>query len=114
MLRALYMVVAVGLVAAVAAGCGGTDDDKLTLVAYSTPKEAYEDLIPAFTDTPDGADLDFDESYGSSGEQVRAVEGGLEADVVALSLEPDVTKLVDAGLVEEGWNQERHKGMVTR
>jgi sulfate/thiosulfate transport system substrate-binding protein len=115
MLRTLYVLLAVGLAATVAAGCGGTDDEnRLTLVAYSTPKEAYEDLIPAFTETPEGADLDFDQSYGSSGEQARAVEGGLEADVVALSLEPDVTKLADAGLVDEGWNQDRHKGMVTR
>jgi len=36
------------------AACGGLDDggegggDKLGLVAYSTPKEAYGEIIPAF------------------------------------------------------------------
>ena len=43
----------------VAAGCGGTSSgsgggDKLTLVAYSTPKEAYAQIIPAFGKTPAG------------------------------------------------------------
>jgi sulfate transport system substrate-binding protein len=32
---------------------------------------------------------------------------------VALSLEPDMTKLVDAGLVAKDWNAGPHRGMVT-
>jgi sulfate transport system substrate-binding protein len=92
-----------------AAQDGGT----LTLVAYSTPREAYEEIIPLFQATPAGQGVQFEQSYGSSGEQSRAVEGGLPADVVALSLEPDVTRLVEAGLVDEGWNEGEHAGMVT-
>lgn len=86
---------------------------RLTLVAYSTPREAYEVIIPAFQATEAGADVEFDTSYGSSGEQARAVEGGLPADVVALSLEPDVTKLVEGELVDAEWNQNEYRGMVT-
>ena len=86
---------------------------ELTLVAYSTPREAYEELIPAFQKTPAGAGVTFKQSYGSSGEQSRAVESGLGADVVALSLEPDVTRLVTAGKVAEGWNADAYKGMVS-
>jgi sulfate/thiosulfate transport system substrate-binding protein len=104
----------------VATACGGGDDagasgdgGSLALVAYSTPREAYEELIPAFQDTPEGRGFDFDQSYASSGEQSRAVEAGLAADVVAFSLEPDVTRLVDAGLVDTDWNQNEHNGMVT-
>lgn len=108
----------------VASGCGGTSNDsnasggsggggKLTLVAYSTPEEAYKELIPAFNETPEGKGVGFDQSYASSGEQSRAVEGGLPADVVEFSLEPDITRLVDAGLVDKGWNQNKYKGMVT-
>ena len=118
MLRIRLLLLAVALLTAVAAGCGGTSagsgGHNLTLVAYSTPKEAYAELIPAFNGTPEGQDLGFEQSYGSSGEQARAVEGGLQADVVALSLEPDVTKLVDAGLVDQNWNQDRYKGFVTK
>src|ERR687894_1188134 len=106
----------------VVAACGGTSDaqggdgsgsTKLTLVAYSTPEEAYKELIPAFNKTPQGEGVSFDQSYASSGEQSRAVEGGLPADVVEFSLEPDMTRLVEAGLVDEDWNQNEHKGMVT-
>src|SRR3954447_14078930 len=91
-----------------AAGCGGQSDaasggdgsgGKLTLVAYSTPEEAYKELIPAFNKTPDGKGVSFSQSYAASGEQSRAVEGGLPADVVEFSLEPDMTRLADAGLL---------------
>ena len=109
------------LLAAAAAACGGTEEGaaaggdagELSLVAYSTPREAYEEIIPAFQETEAGQDVDFEQSYASSGEQRRAVEAGLAADVVAFSLEPDVTALVDAGLVDAGWNQDEHSGMVT-
>jgi sulfate transport system substrate-binding protein len=113
--------VLVGMVSVLgASGCGGAGaagapggDGKLTLVAYSTPQEAYEEIIPAFEKTPAGKGVSFDQSYGSSGEQSRAVEAGLPADVVALSLEPDITRLVDAGLVGNDWNAGRYRGMVT-
>jgi sulfate/thiosulfate transport system substrate-binding protein len=118
---ALGLLLALGAIAA--AGCGGSstasddggggDGAKLTLVAYSTPEEAYKELIPAFNKTSGGKGVSFDQSYASSGEQSRAVEGGLPADVVEFSLEPDITRLVDAGLVDADWNQNKYKGMVT-
>jgi sulfate transport system substrate-binding protein len=95
--------------AAAPAGEGG----KLTLVAYSTPKEAYEAVIPAFQKTPAGAGVTFDQSYGASGDQSRAIVSGLPADIGAFSLEPDMTRLVDEGLVDADWNAGPNKGMVT-
>ena len=111
------------ILAAALTACGGTSSGaasgggdgsggKLTLVAYSTPEEAYRELIPAFNKTPEGDGVGFDQSYAASGEQSRAVEGGLPADVVEFSLEPDITRLVDAGLVDKSWNQNAYKGMV--
>jgi len=38
---------------------------------------------------------------------------GLPADVAAFSLEPDITRLVSAGLVSKDWNRDPYKGMVT-
>jgi sulfate/thiosulfate-binding protein len=106
-----------------ASGCGGQSSDassggdggggKLTLVAYSTPEEAYKELIPAFNKTSAGKGVNFSQSYAASGEQSRAVEGGLPADVVEFSLEPDMTRLVDADLVDKGWNTNQYKGNVT-
>jgi sulfate/thiosulfate transport system substrate-binding protein len=110
-------------VTALAASCGGTSDEsadgagdgaELTLVAYSTPREVYEQLIPAFRESAAGRGVTFQQSYASSGEQSRAVESGLPASVVAFSLEPDVTRLVEAGLVDAGWKDDAYAGMVSR
>jgi sulfate transport system substrate-binding protein len=100
------------------ASCGGTSDSSgsggtLNLVAYSTPQEAYEEIIPAFKKTDGGKDIGFKQSYGASGDQARAVEAGLNADVVALSLAPDVDKLVEAGKVAKDWNKDEYDGFVT-
>jgi len=124
-IRLLALTIAIAVLpVAFAAGCGGTSDEssassgggsrsKLTLVAYSTPEEAYRELIPAFNKTPQGKGVGFEQSYAASGEQSRAVEGGLPADVVEFSLEPDMTRLVDAGLVDEDWNRNKYDGFVT-
>jgi sulfate/thiosulfate-binding protein len=93
---------------------GASKDTKLTLVAYSTPKEAYGQLISAFQKTAAGGGVSFSQSYGASGEQSRAVAAGLDADVVAFSLEPDITSLVQKNLVPKNWNKDKYKGMVTR
>src|ERR1700709_1946813 len=60
----------------------------LTLVAYSTPAEAYAQLTAAFKKTAAGAGIDFHTSFGASGDQSRAVAAGLDADIVAFSLSP--------------------------
>jgi len=95
------------------ASCGG-DDKALSLVAYSTPKEAYEEIIPAFEKTSEGKGATFSQSYGNSGDQARAVISGLKADIAALSLEPDITKLVEEDLVAADWSKTPTKGIVTR
>jgi sulfate/thiosulfate transport system substrate-binding protein len=106
-------VLALGATLGIAA-CGGGSGSTLNLVAYSTPQQVYEDkLEPGFKDTSDGKDIDFSNSFGSSGDQSRAVEAGQPADVVEFSLEPDMTRLVDAGIVDSNWNQNQYKGIVT-
>jgi sulfate/thiosulfate-binding protein len=85
----------------------------LTLVAYSTPKLAYSKIIPAFQGTAAGKGVSFTQSYGPSGDQSRAVSNGLNADVVAFSLAPDVTRLIRPGLVAKSWNKDRYHGMVS-
>jgi len=97
-----------------ALAAGAARDTKLALVAYSTPKDAYAQLIPAFQKTAAGKDVSFSQSYGASGDQSRAVAAGLPADIVALSLAPDITSLVQKHLVAQSWNKDKFKGMVTR
>src|SRR3954469_4295817 len=123
--RSLWTALAAALIAAAAlAGCGGPANgsgnassggggDKLSLVAYSTPQEAYQAEIPAFQKTAAGKGVDFSQSYGPSGDQSRAVAAGLPADVVALSLSPDVDKLVEPGIVDANWAKSANDGFVT-
>jgi sulfate/thiosulfate transport system substrate-binding protein len=104
---------AVGLSACGSSASSGGSGKSLTLVAYSTPQAAFEKLIPAFEATPEGKGVSFKQSYGPSGEQSRSVANGLRADVVDFSLEPDVERLVKAGLVSASWNQNATHGFVT-
>src|SRR5256714_449116 len=97
-----------------ALAAGAARDTNLALVAYSTPREAYAQLIPAFQKTAAGKGVSFSQSYAASGEQSRAVAAGLDADVVAFSLAPDITALAQKHLVAPSWNKDRWHGMVTR
>ena len=92
-----------------AAAADGTST--LNLYAYAVPKVAFDALIPAFQQTAAGKGVQFQQSYGASGDQSRKVAAGAEADFVNFSVEPDVTRLVDAGLVDESWNANEHKGI---
>lgn len=84
----------------------------LTLVGYTTPREAYAEIIPLFQATEAGANVQFEPSWGPSGDQSRAVSAGLPADVVALALSPDVERLVEPGIVAPEWDDNEHKGIV--
>jgi sulfate/thiosulfate transport system substrate-binding protein len=119
------------LAALLVAGCGGASDSSedseaasgggsggggadLSLVAYSTPQVVYDEIIPAFKETEAGGGISFKQSFGASGEQSRAVEAGLAADVVSFSIEPDITRLVEAGIVDRGWADTPTDGLVTK
>ncbi len=110
---ALTSALVLGACAGTATPASDTGTVTLSLVAYSTPQAAYEALIKAFQATPAGKNVKFTQSYGGSGDQSRAVAAGLKADIVALSLEPDLTKLVTAGLIDSTWNSGPQKGFVT-
>jgi sulfate transport system substrate-binding protein len=90
----------------------------LTLGAYTTPREAYgKAILPAFRkqwQAKHAQDVQFRESYLGSGAQARAIAGGFEADVAALSLEPDLETLRGAGLITHDWKAVEHAGVVTR
>lgn len=120
---------ALGALAAVA-GCGGSSDSSsgssnasssgggnakttLSLVAYSTPEVVYDQIIPDFQKTTAGSGVGFKTSFGASGDQSRAVDAGLRADVVTFSTEPDMTRLVRDGIVASDWNSGPSRGLVT-
>jgi sulfate/thiosulfate-binding protein len=83
----------------------------INLFAYAVPQPGYDKLIPAFQATDAGKGVQFQQSYGASGDQSRKVAAGAQADFVNFSVEPDVTRLVDAGLVDASWNANEYKGI---
>ncbi|MBC7300122.1 MAG: sulfate ABC transporter substrate-binding protein [Nocardia sp.] len=91
----------------VADGSGGT----VRLYAYAVPKPGFDKVVPEFNKTEAGKDVAVPPSYGPSGDQSRKVKDGAEADVVNFSVEPDITRLVEAGLVEESWNADATRGI---
>lgn len=94
----------------------GGEEVKLTLAAYTTPREAYAEIIPLFQANwkdKTGQTVTVEESYQGSGAQSRAVVEGFEADVVALSLEADITRIENAGLITHDWRSEPFGGMVS-
>jgi sulfate transport system substrate-binding protein len=114
--RAVALAVCAGALVSATAAIATPDraaGTQLSLVAYSTPKDAYGKLIPAFQATAAGRGVTFTQSFGASGSQARAVASGLPADVVHLSLATDVDTLVKAGLVSASWNKDAFRGMVT-
>ena len=104
---------ATGCVGGAATPTGGAGTTTLHLVGYAVPKEANNAIQKKFAETPEGKGVVWEESYGASGDQSRAVVNGLKADYVNFSLEPDVTRLVKAGLVDEGWKSGPTKGIVS-
>src|SRR4051794_21397624 len=122
-LSATLIAAAVGL-----AACGGSSSStssssssgaaasstQLNLVGFSVIKSAYDELGAAFGETDAGKGVTVKASYGASGAQSRAVIAGQKADVVALSLSPDVDNIVKAGLIDGSWNTDAGKGIASR
>jgi sulfate transport system substrate-binding protein len=102
-------------------GCGspGKSGNRVTLTlgGYTTPREAYgKGVIPAFKaywKEKTGQDVEFQESYQGSGAQSRAIIGGFEADIAALSLEGDIDKIAEAGLITHDWRSKQNRGIVS-
>ena len=92
---------------------GASKGSSVDLVAYSTPKDAYGKIISAFQKTKAGGGVGFTQSYGASGDQARAVAAGQPADIVALSLDPDVNLLVQKQLVPRNWSKNAHRGITS-
>lgn len=89
---------------------------ELILGAYSAPRDAYKKIIPLFVKywkDKTGQDVEVQESYQGSGAQSRAIVGGFEADVAALALEADITRIQSAGLITSDWKAAAHNGIVS-
>jgi sulfate/thiosulfate transport system substrate-binding protein len=97
----------IGSTLAIGAGfapAAGAASGTVNLVAYSTPAAAYTAIDTAFSKLPAGNGVTVAGSFGASGTQATNVINGQAADVVNFSLEPDMEKLVKAGIVSPTWD----------
>ncbi|MCU0479915.1 MAG: sulfate ABC transporter substrate-binding protein [Anaerolineae bacterium] len=115
-MRKWFIVVSLLLLAVSSVAQAQSNEVKLTLAAFAVPREAYGKIIPLFQAywlEETGQTVIFEESYLASGAQSRAVIGGFEADIVALSLEEHITRIADAGLITTAWQDNEYNGMVS-
>ncbi|SFE34474.1 sulfate transport system substrate-binding protein [Dyella marensis] len=81
-------------------------DSRLLNVSFDPTRELYKEADAAFATSwkrQTGKDLRITTSNGGSGKQSRAVQDGLEADVVTLALAWDIDVLADRGLLARDW-----------
>ena len=75
-------------------------------VSYDVSREFYKDVNAVFVANykkTKGVDIKVDQSHGGSSAQARAVNDGLEADVVTMNTTSDVDFLANNGVVAKDW-----------
>ena len=95
--------------------CEPAESPIVTLAAYSNVYDTYGKLTSDFTKAwkeEHDQNVIFQLSFGGSTTQAQNVVNGLEADIVALSLAPDVQLIQDAGLITHDWTKETDNGIV--
>ena len=77
-------------------------------VSYDPTRELYKAFNSAFAKYWEGKTkqkVTIQQSHGGSGAQARAVNDGLEADVVTLALAYDIDAIAQTGLIKPGWQK---------
>ena len=75
-------------------------------VSYDVSREFFKDYNAAFVahyKKAKGVEVKVDQSHGGSSAQARAVNDGLEADVVTMNTTSDVDFLASTGVVAKDW-----------
>jgi len=93
---------------ATAALCASTlaSAQSLLNASYDVSREFYKDVNAAFIASykkSSGKDVKIDQSHGGSSAQARAVNDGLDADVVTMNTTTDVDFLAASGVVAKDW-----------
>jgi sulfate/thiosulfate transport system substrate-binding protein len=83
-------------------------DITLLNVSYDPTRELYQAIdaaFPKYWKAKTGEDLKINASHGGSGAQSRAVQDGLDADVVTLALAYDIDAIANKGLIARDWQK---------
>ena len=76
--------------------------------SYDVAREFYKDYNGAFMahyKKTTGKDVKIDQAHGGSSAQARAVNDGLDADVVTMNTTTDIDFLASTGIVAKDWNK---------
>jgi sulfate transport system substrate-binding protein len=76
--------------------------------SYDVSREFYKDFNAAFVANykkTSGKEVKIDQSHGGSSAQARAVNDGLDADVVTMNTTTDVEFLASTGIVAKDWTK---------
>ena len=96
-----------GLLGSLLALCSGLASAQTLLnVSYDVSREFFKDYNTAFVahyKKTKGTEVKVDQSHGGSSAQARAVNDGLEADVVTMNTTSDVDFLASNGVVAKDW-----------
>ena len=96
------MIVSAGLIAFSSIASAQT----LLNASYDVAREFYKDYNAAFTahyKKTTGKDVKIDQAHGGSSAQARAVNDGLDADVVSMNTTTDIEFLANNGIVAKDW-----------
>jgi sulfate transport system substrate-binding protein len=102
MKKYLHVIVSAGLIAFSSIASAQT----LLNASYDVAREFYKDYNAAFTahyKKTTGKDVKIDQAHGGSSAQARAVNDGLDADVVSMNTTTDIEFLANNGIVAKDW-----------
>jgi sulfate transport system substrate-binding protein len=91
---------------ALTAGNFAVAQTKLLNASYDVAREFYKDYNNAFVahyKKATGKEVRIDQSHGGSSAQARAVNDGLDADVVTMNTTTDIEFLASTGVVAKDW-----------
>jgi sulfate transport system substrate-binding protein len=95
-------------IVALAASNFASAQTSLLNASYDVAREFYKDINPAFIASykkTSGKDIKIDQAHGGSSAQARAVNDGLDADVVTMNTTTDIDFLASTGAVAKDWTK---------
>jgi sulfate/thiosulfate transport system substrate-binding protein len=99
---------AIALLALASTGWAAAQSSTLLNASYDVAREFYKDYNAAFVahyKSTTGKDIKIDQAHGGSSAQARAVNDGLEADVVTMNTTTDIDFLAGTGVVAKDWTK---------
>ena len=98
----------IAIAALIAASGFNASAQTLLNASYDVAREFYKDYNAAFVahyKKTTGKDIKIDQAHGGSSAQARAVNDGLDADVVTMNTTTDIDFLASKGIVAADWTK---------